>query len=51
VKTTGSNAAKESTGAPTSDLINVQIPGQRAGQIHASQKAAFQKKYPNATFQ
>lgn len=36
---------------PASDLINVQIPGQPPGQIHASQKAAFQKKYPNAVIQ
>lgn len=50
VKTTGSNAAKEGGGTPASDMISVQIPGQPAGQIHASQKAAFQKKYPNATF-
>lgn len=38
-------------GGGNSDLINVQIPGQPPGQIHASQKDAFLKKYPNAKVQ
>ena len=33
------------------DMIPVQIPGQPPGKIHASQKEAFLKKYPNATVQ
>lgn len=36
---------------PASDMINVQIPGYAPSQIHASQRAAFLAKYPNAKVQ
>lgn len=41
---------RESSGenSDSSDMITVQIPGQPAGKIHVSQKAAFLKKFPNA---
>ena len=45
-------AQKEAHGGATSggdDMITVQIPGHPKGKIHASQKDAFMKKYPNAT--
>lgn len=44
------NAPKGNETAPQ-DMITVQIPGQAPGQIHASQKAAFMAKYPNAKVQ
>lgn len=47
INVTGATAG--AAGNP-SDMINVQIPGQPPGQIHASQKDAFKQKYPNAVF-
>ena len=53
-KRTGNNMIPPTQGssAPNSNaMITAQIPGQPAGQIHASQKAAFLAKYPNAKVQ
>jgi len=44
------DAEQGSTGGGD-DMLTVQIPGQAPGKIHASQKAAFLKKYPNAKVQ
>ncbi len=44
-------AKKGAGGTGGDDMITVQIPGQAPGKIHASQKAAFLKKYPTATVQ
>ncbi len=44
-------ARKGASSAGGDDMITVQIPGQAPGKIHASQKAAFLKKYPTATVQ
>ena len=40
--------ANVSGSQPTDAMVTVQIPGQKPGQIHASQKAAFLARYPNA---
>jgi hypothetical protein len=45
------DAAFRSQGGDGSEMITVQIPGHPPGKIHASQKDAFLKKYPNATVQ
>lgn len=48
-RTGGGTAATPASSPGTSDgAVKVQIPGQPAGTIHASQLAAFKAKYPNA---
>ncbi len=37
-------------GGAKGDMINVQIPGQKPGQIHRSQREAFKTANPNAVF-
>ena len=49
----GGKQAQETPPAPAPPsgdaMIDVQIPGQPPGKIHASQWEAFHQKYPNAT--
>jgi hypothetical protein len=45
------NVKDGATPNASQEMITVQIPGQPPGQIHASQKAAFLAKYPNAKVQ
>jgi hypothetical protein len=48
-QTSGQRGGGASAPSAGGDAIKVQIPGQPAGTIHASQLAAFKAKYPNAT--